>query len=59
VNALKKRLRANRPPVIALIEDDRIMLDLRTVLEEQEAFLVQALRTAVIPDPSSGAEAAR
>jgi L-seryl-tRNA(Ser) seleniumtransferase len=59
VNALKKRLRANRPPVIALIEDDRIMLDLRTVLEEQEAFLVQALRTAFIPDPSSGAEAAR
>jgi L-seryl-tRNA(Ser) seleniumtransferase len=59
VNALEKRLRANRPPVIALIEDGRIMLDLRTVLEEQEAFLVQALRTAFIPGPSSSAEAAR
>jgi len=30
------RLRRNRPPVIARVEHDRLLLDLRTVLNEQE-----------------------
>jgi L-seryl-tRNA(Ser) seleniumtransferase len=39
------RLRANDPPVIARIEDDRVLLDLRTVFPGEEALLAAALRT--------------
>jgi L-seryl-tRNA(Ser) seleniumtransferase len=42
-NALEQRLRFNDPPVIARIENDRVVLDLRTVFPEQEAAIVQAL----------------
>jgi len=38
------RLRANDPPVIARIEDDRLLLDLRTVFPEEEAQLAAALK---------------
>jgi L-seryl-tRNA(Ser) seleniumtransferase len=38
-----RRLRLNDPPVIARIERDRVMLDLRTVLPDEEELLVQAL----------------
>jgi L-seryl-tRNA(Ser) seleniumtransferase len=40
---LLDRLRAADPPVIARIEDGRVVLDLRTVLEEDEAELARAL----------------
>lgn len=40
---LERRLRANDPPVIARIEADRVVLDLRTVFPEEEPVLVQAL----------------
>lgn len=33
---MARRLRRNRPPVIARVERDRLMLDLRTVLDEDE-----------------------
>ena len=39
VVAAEKRLRAGDPPVIARIENDRLILDLRTVLEEEEQEL--------------------
>jgi L-seryl-tRNA(Ser) seleniumtransferase len=39
----EKRLRAGDPPVIARIEDDRLVLDLRTVLPEEEEELAQRL----------------
>ena len=42
-SAEEKRLRANDPPVIARIENDRVVLDLRTVLPDEEEALVQAL----------------
>ena len=42
-SAEEKRLRANEPPVIARIENDRVVLDLRTVLPDEEEALVQAL----------------
>ncbi len=42
--AAERELRAGSPPVIARIEDDRLVLDLRTVLPEEEADLVRALR---------------
>jgi L-seryl-tRNA(Ser) seleniumtransferase len=41
--ALERRLRANKPPVIARIERDRVVIDLRTVFPEEESELVQAL----------------
>ncbi len=41
---LERRLRFNAPPVIVRIERDRVVLDLRTVLPEQEDLIVQALR---------------
>jgi L-seryl-tRNA(Ser) seleniumtransferase len=39
------RLRKNHPPVIARTENDRIFLDPRTVLLEQESILLAILRT--------------
>jgi L-seryl-tRNA(Ser) seleniumtransferase len=38
-DAAASRLRAGEPPVIARIENDRLVLDPRTVLFEQEAVL--------------------
>ena len=42
---LEKRLRGWQPPVIARVEDDTVLLDLRTVLPEQEAALTEAVRS--------------
>lgn len=39
---LEAALRQNRPPVIARVERDRLLLDLRTVFDEQDAAIVQA-----------------
>jgi L-seryl-tRNA(Ser) seleniumtransferase len=38
-DALESALRSLDPPVIARIESDRVVLDLRTVLEEQDELL--------------------
>ena len=38
---------SGRPPVIARVEADRVLFDLRTVFPEQEAALVAALRAAL------------
>ena len=43
-NAVEARLRAGDPPVIARIEDDRLILDLRTVFAAEEAELTAALK---------------
>ena len=45
--ALAARLRASDPPVVARIEDDRVVIDPRTVLSGQEEPLARALRAAV------------
>jgi L-seryl-tRNA(Ser) seleniumtransferase len=37
------RLRASEPPVIARVEDGRVLLDLRTVFPEQDEFVATAL----------------
>jgi L-seryl-tRNA(Ser) seleniumtransferase len=44
VVAAEKKLRAADPPVIARIEDGRLLLDLRTVFPEEEQALVGALQ---------------
>ncbi len=41
--AEERRLRASDPPIIARIERERVVLDLRTVLPEEEDALVTAL----------------
>jgi L-seryl-tRNA(Ser) seleniumtransferase len=45
-NELAARLRAADPPVIARVEDGRVLLDLRTVFPEQDDVLTQILVSA-------------
>ncbi len=40
---ISNRLRGNSPPIIARVEDGRVLIDLRTVFPEQDATLVPAL----------------
>jgi L-seryl-tRNA(Ser) seleniumtransferase len=47
--AVMRNLREAKPPVIARIEDDRVILDPRTVLPEEEDSLLTALRDAISP----------
>ena len=42
--ACERKLRAGDPPVIARIENERVVLDLRTVFPEEEAALAAALQ---------------
>ena len=46
VAGLEQRLRTGQPPVIARIENDRVLIDLRTVFPEEEEELAAALRNA-------------
>ena len=46
--ALVTRLRENVPPIIARIEGDKVLLDPRTVMENEEDLVVDALRRCVI-----------
>ena len=46
-NQAERALRAGDPPVIARIEDNRLILDLRTVFREEEAELRRALGTCL------------
>jgi L-seryl-tRNA(Ser) seleniumtransferase len=41
---LAARLRASDPPVIARVEEDKVLLDLRTVFPDQEEAIADALR---------------
>jgi L-seryl-tRNA(Ser) seleniumtransferase len=45
--AFAARLRAGSPPVIGRVEDDRVLLDLRTVLPDQMHDLVRAVQYAL------------
>jgi L-seryl-tRNA(Ser) seleniumtransferase len=42
------RLRASDPPIIARVEEDRVLLDLRTVFPEQDAILADNLSRIVV-----------
>jgi L-seryl-tRNA(Ser) seleniumtransferase len=44
---LEARLRAGDPPVVARVHDGRLLLDLRTVLPEQDEALARAIEAAV------------
>ena len=45
--AAERRLRLGEPAVIARIEDDRLVIDLRTVFPDEEDELVKALRKLI------------
>ncbi len=46
-NRFQKRLRELQPPIIARLEADRVVLDPRTVLPEEEDSLLDGLQTAL------------
>jgi L-seryl-tRNA(Ser) seleniumtransferase len=46
-DALAAHLRAADPPIVARIEDDRLLLDPRTVLPEQDSMLIEVVRAAL------------
>ena len=46
---LAARLRAGDPPVVARVDRDRLLLDLRTVLPEEDELLARALDTVLAP----------
>jgi len=48
-DGLLRRLRSQSPPVIARIEDDRLVLDLRTVFTEDDSALMAALTATLAP----------
>jgi L-seryl-tRNA(Ser) seleniumtransferase len=47
-NDLESRLRQNDPPIIARIQDGTVVMDLRTVLEEEDLKLVECLKAIVL-----------
>ncbi|HEX9091825.1 MAG TPA: L-seryl-tRNA(Sec) selenium transferase, partial [Anaerolineales bacterium] len=46
-DSLLERLRRCQPPVIARLEEDKVVLDPRTVLPEQEGDLLSAIRSSL------------
>ena len=46
--SIMKRLREHETPVVARIDEDRVLLDPRTVLPEEDGPLLDALRSAVL-----------
>jgi len=47
-DALAARLRRGDPPVVARIEEDRVVLDPRTVMPDEDEALVRAVRAAIM-----------
>jgi L-seryl-tRNA(Ser) seleniumtransferase len=48
-DALEERLRRAHPPIIARIEHNRVLFDLRTVSTAEEPDLIAALRSVASP----------
>ena len=47
--AIEAILRQNSPPIMARVEADRLLLDLRTVLEDQDEAIAQAFARISMP----------
>jgi len=43
---IEAELRKNEPPVIVRIEEDRVLMDIRTVQEEDYGIIAQAVASA-------------
>ena len=54
--ALDSALRSGMPPVVGRLEEDEVLLDLRTVADETVPELALALRRALATDPGSPGE---
>ncbi len=50
--AIEERLRRSDPPVVARIEEGRVLVDLRTVLPEQDPLVERALASLAAPAPN-------
>jgi L-seryl-tRNA(Ser) seleniumtransferase len=46
-NTIESRLRSQDPPIIIRLEEDKVLIDLRTVFQTQESKLIEALRKVV------------
>ena len=49
--ALAARLRGATPPIVARIEDGRVLLDLRTIAPEEDATVISTLQSATASSP--------
>jgi L-seryl-tRNA(Ser) seleniumtransferase len=47
-NSIESRLRFQDPPIILRVEEDRLLVDLRTVFPSQEQALIDGLKKACI-----------
>jgi L-seryl-tRNA(Ser) seleniumtransferase len=52
VNDLEKRLRSGTPPVISRISRDELILDMRTVFDDEVPLVADCIRKALDVDPS-------
>ncbi len=48
-DTLASRLRSGRPPVVARVEEDRLLLDLRSIAPEEDGIVAAALSAAASP----------
>jgi L-seryl-tRNA(Ser) seleniumtransferase len=55
-SALEARLRTEEPSVLVRVQDERVLIDLRTVAPEDEAGLLAAL-TSALTETRSGEDA--
>jgi L-seryl-tRNA(Ser) seleniumtransferase len=46
-NAIESRLRSQDPPIILRLEEDKALIDLRTVFPSQESMLIEGLKKAI------------
>jgi L-seryl-tRNA(Ser) seleniumtransferase len=53
VDAVRSALIGGDPPVVARVEEDRLVLDLRTVAPQQDATVAEALRRVLAADPAA------
>ncbi len=49
---IESRLRSSSPPIIARIEQDLVLIDLRTVSEMDEAEIIRSLSRFDVKNPS-------
>ena len=47
-NLIESRLRLQNPPIIVRLEEDKLLIDLRTVFPDQERTLIDSLRKALM-----------
>ena len=58
VNDLARTLRTGNPSIFGRVQQDRLLLDLRTVFPRQDTQIIQALESLTVPETDSdGAEA--